>query len=165
MLRRSPSTNRMTVRLIMRNSTAFRSMRPSSRSVNEKTSDTPTMKRKEGKTVSAKVQPFQAACSREEKIAPSSPRQLARIIRDIVRPRKASREDSRSFFGAMSKLVGARDAGLLIELSILKFSFIPIVQARNKGFLTQDKLSKDPANRAENGSYTGCGCGMISKTF
>jgi hypothetical protein len=59
-LRKSPSANRIIVRLRSLNINAEFRMVFSSCFANEKTMETPTMKRKDGKTESAKVHPFQA---------------------------------------------------------------------------------------------------------
>jgi hypothetical protein len=100
MLRNSPRANRTSVRLRTRNSfSQIDVLFAASLLANEKTSDTPTMKINDGKTVSAKVQPFQAECPRKEKTESGSPGQFTTIIKAIVSPRKASREASRFFFG------------------------------------------------------------------
>jgi hypothetical protein len=87
--------------------------------VNEKTSDTPTIKINDGKTVSAKVQPFQAECPRKEKMALLSPGQFTIIIRAIVIPRKASSEAWRFLYGAMPVSEAARDVTGLFNEEVL----------------------------------------------
>jgi hypothetical protein len=95
MLRKSPRANNTTVRLRTRNSIDQSDVLGLSLLANEKTSDTPTMKIKDGKTVSAKLHPFQNECPKNEKTALTSPGQFTTIINAMVSPRKASSEARR----------------------------------------------------------------------
>jgi hypothetical protein len=63
----------------------------------EKTVETPTMKMKKGKMRSARVQPFQAACTNCGKrgVSLQTRRLLTMIMAPMVAPRKISRDTSR----------------------------------------------------------------------
>src|SRR6187549_1076022 len=55
----------------------------------------PTAKRKEGKTRSVGVNPFQFACNKGEKVVAELPGVFTMIIRQTVNPRKTSRARNR----------------------------------------------------------------------
>ena len=94
--KKMPSAKMIALRFTACSSKVFLASPRPVRAAKENTSDTPTIKRKNGKIRSVGVQPFHAACSSGQYVCFPSPELLTRIMAAIVIPRNTSRDVRRA---------------------------------------------------------------------